>query len=193
MNGATFENLELTKEDQGKFFVCESVQVEAGSNQTLFSSFVSGDPLQVVFPPMLNVISHPPYVFTNESLTIDVLFSSRPAPNYDQMLWTIRPAAPGTMGLEIQLQDEETDFFSVTGFQRTGIPDEFVARIVVKNLTESVEITMVVGNDFGDMKHSFNVDFDPPLPATDESVDQRATEAGIALWLIIVVSFFNQV
>ena len=188
LSGATYENLELTKDDEGRFFMCESIQVESGSNRTLFSSDVAGEPLQIVFPPMLNVVSHAPFVFTNASLVIDVLFSSRPAPSDDQLFWTIRPAFPGGSGPEIRIQDEETEMFSVSGFQPSGIPDEFVARIVVKNLTESVEVTMVVANDFGDLKHSFIVDFDPPLPATDESVDQRATEAGIALWLIIVVS-----
>ena len=45
---------------QGKYFMCESTQVAAldplQPPQILFNNFVPGEPLQLVYPPMLDVI-----------------------------------------------------------------------------------------------------------------------------------------
>lgn len=190
---AEVENFELTKADDGKYFFCEAIQTEADSGETFFRNFVTSDPIRVVYPPMLNVVSHPPYIFVNRSLLIEVPFAAKPGPQNDQYTWTIRPTftdADGTGNDEQRLQNEETEMFAAFGIETTTDGNDFVARLKIKNLTDSVDVTLAVWNDYGEMKHSFIVNFVPPLPPPDESVDERATEAGIALWLIIVVNIF---
>jgi len=71
------------------------------------------------------------------------------------------------------------------------VEDEYFAIIEVINITESVEITLIVSNEFGELRHSFPVNFAGQLPSPDGSVDVTATQAGIALWIIVLVAFQN--
>jgi hypothetical protein len=59
--------------------MCETIQ------DTFYNNFVTGEPLHLVYPPMLDVVSHLPYVFVNETLNIRIPFSSRPEPDDDQV------------------------------------------------------------------------------------------------------------
>ena len=183
--GATLENFELTKEDQGKYFICETIQT--ADDVTLFNNFVSGEPLQLVYPPMLDVFSHPQYEFVNQSLLIQIPFSSKPAPQEYQLEWSIHPLYFNGTGQNVnKLQNEQTEMYKAYPVQKSEVTDEYFANIGIINMTESVEITLTVWNDFGELKHSFVVNFAAPLPPPDESTDS-VVGAGIALWIIVLV------
>ena len=165
--------------------MCETIQ------GTFYNNFVTGEPLQLVYPPMLDVVSHFPYVFVNETLNIRIPFSSRPEPAEDQLSWKIEPLYHnGTKLNVINLPDDETDLFKSYPLQKSNdVEDEYIAVIEIINITESVEITLIVSNEFGELRHSFPVNFAGPLPSPDGSVDVTATQAGIALWIIVLVTF----
>jgi hypothetical protein len=169
--------------------MCETIQTTTGTDKiTLFNNFVSGEPLKLVYPPMLDVFSHLPYEFVNQSLLIQIPFSSKPAPDDYQLEWTIQPLYFNGTGQNIaKLQNEQTEMYISYPIQKSDFSDECLAQIGIINMTESVQVTLTVWNDFGELKHSFVVNFATPLPPPDESTDAVAG-AGIALWIIVLVT-----
>ena len=165
--------------------MCETIQ------ETFYNNFVTGEPLQLVYPPMLDVVDHLPYVFVNETLNIRIPFSSRPKPDDDQLSWRIEPLYHNGSKLNvINLPDDETELFNSYLLRKSNdVEDEYIAVIEVINITESVEITLIVSNEFGELKHSFPVNFAGPLPSPGGSVDVTVTQAGIALWIIVLVKY----
>ncbi len=60
-----------------------------GSDQVYFKNEIASDNINLAYPPMLDIFDHPPYIFSNESITVPILFSAKPMPEDEDIVWTI--------------------------------------------------------------------------------------------------------
>lgn len=174
---------EVTRNDDGSRFVCDLVQEMPDTGERLFASESSTEQLNLVYPPMLEVENHPPYIFTNASIIIPLVFLSKPMPDKSDVLWTIQEGS-----LTEQLYpDQETDQFQTLPLESTDYDNEYVATVIVKNVSQDVGITVNLRNEYGDLSHSFVVTYLPHLPEYPEELEDGVQESGIPLWIILVI------
>ena len=71
----------------------------------LFEEKIESDAISLVYGPVYDVVSHPDYVFVNESIILPVSFLAKPLPNIERISWqmhsgdVIRIMHPGDVSI----------------------------------------------------------------------------------------------
>ncbi len=148
---------------------------------------------------MIDIYDHPPYIYTNESITVPVIFSSKPRPDDQDVVWTIH-THNDTIYIQPGMEDIQFKAYP-TDFTENEDDNEFVASLLVKNLASDATIVCNIKNEFGDVSQQIQVTYSPPLRWED--VKEQGQEntyrnvcknahfhdcfPGIALWIILLI------